>query len=137
MVRVALEVEICTIGNAPKFAPAKGEHKLNIRRTLAIVRKLFLLVLAQADGAILHAEAQQELVAVVLPVGIPFQIGAGRAEELQLHLLKLADTEDKVARRDLVSEGFSNLRDAERQLFARGALHIFKVDEDTLCGFGA
>ncbi len=62
--------------------------------------------------------------AEVLPVGEPLQIGAGLAEELQLHLLELAGTEGEVARGDLVAEGLAHLADAEGQLPAGGALDV-------------
>ena len=43
------------------------------------------------------SEAQQPVVAEGAPVLEPLQIGAGLAEELQLHLLELPDAEDEVA----------------------------------------
>ena len=58
------------------------------------------------------------------PVVEPLKVGARLAEELELHLLELAHAEDEVARRDLVAEGLADLADAERQLFARGALYV-------------
>ena len=70
------------------------------------------------------------------PVVEPLQIGAGLAEELQLHLLKLPDTEDEVARSDLVAEGLTDLAHAEGQLAPGGALGIDKVGEDALGGLG-
>ena len=66
------------------------------------------------------------------PVVEPLQIGAGLAEELQLHLLELADTENEVARRDLVAEGLTDLTHAEGQLAAGGALGVDEVGEDAL-----
>ena len=66
------------------------------------------------------------------PVVEPLQISAGFAEELQLHLLELADAEDEVARGDLVAEGFTDLAHAEGQLAAGGALGIDEVGEDAL-----
>ena len=136
MVGVALEVEVRAIRDAPELAPAEWEHELDVRGALAVVRKLLFLVLAQADARVVHAESKQELVAIIFPEMIPLEVGAGRAEELQLHLLKLADAEDEVAWRDLVAEGFTDLRDTERQFLARGAQHVFEVDKDALRGFG-
>ena len=70
------------------------------------------------------------------PVVEPLKVGARLAEELELHLLELAHAEDEVARGDLVAEGLADLTDAERQLFARGALDIVEVDKDALRGLG-
>lgn len=71
------------------------------------------------------------------PVGEPLEVGAGLAEEFQLHLFELPDAEDEVAGRDFVAEGFAYLPDAEGHALSRGALHILEVDEDALRRFGA
>ena len=128
------QVEIGAVGNAPQLAPAKGEHELNIGGGVGIVGKFFLLMIPQPEVFILDTQIQQEVVAVILPVGEPLQIGARLAEELQLHLLELTGAEDEVARGDLVAEGFSDLGDTEGQLPAGGALDVGKVDKDTLGG---
>ena len=66
------------------------------------------------------------------PVLEPLQIGAGLAEELQLHLLELPDTEDEVAGGDLVAEGLADLAHTEGQLAPGGALGVDEVGEDAL-----
>ena len=63
----------------------------------------------------------------------PFQIGIRLTEELQLHLLKLSGTEGEVTRCNLITERFSNLRNTEREFLSGSSLHIFKVNENTLC----
>ena len=68
--------------------------------------------------------------------GICLQVLAGLAEEFQLHLLELADTEDEVTGGDLVTEGFSDLAHTEGKLAAGGALDVVEVYEDTLGGLG-
>ena len=83
----------------------------------------------------LDAQTLEPLVTVVAPVVEPLQIRSRHAEELKLHLLKLADTEDEVARRNLVAEALANLAYAERQLAARRARNIREVDEDALSRF--
>ena len=94
-------------------------------------------MVAQTQIFFLDAKAQQPVLAVVLPVGEPLQVGVGLAEELALHLLKLAGTEGEVARGDLVAERLADLADAEGQLAAGRALDVRKVDEDALRGLGA
>ena len=91
-------------------------------------------MVTQTHVFFLDAEAEQEVLAGVLPVLEPFQIGARLAEEFQLHLLKLTGTEGEVARGNLVTEGLTNLCHAKRNLAAGGALYILEVYEDTLCG---
>ena len=91
------------------------------------MRQLLRIVVAQTQVLVLHAERQQEVVAVILPVLEPLEVGARLAEELQFHLLKLAGTEGEVAGRDLVAEGLADLTNAERNLLAGGALDILEV----------
>ena len=86
---------------------------------------------------LLHAEGKQELMAVILPVFVPFYLGAGLTEEFQLHLLELAGTEGKVAGGYLIAEGLAHLSYAEGQLPAGSALYVFKVYKDALRGLGA
>lgn len=61
----------------------------------------------------------------------------GLAKILDFHLLEFARAKRKVAGRDFIAERFADLRDAERQFFARRIQHIREIDEDALRGFGA
>ena len=70
------------------------------------------------------------------PVGEPFKVGSGLAEELKLHLLELPTAEDEVTGSDLVTEGLTNLRDTEGELLSRCSLNVYEVSKDTLCGLG-
>ena len=57
------QVEIGAVGNAPQFAPAKREHKLDIGGSVGVVRQLLRgIVVAQTQVLVLHAERQQEVV---------------------------------------------------------------------------
>ena len=132
-----LQVEIRAVGNAPKFAPAEGEHELDVRRRIGVMRQLLGRMVAQAKGLVGDAEGQKEVVTEIAPVREPLQILAGLAEEFKLHLLELARAEREVAGRDLVAEGFADLRDTHGQLAARRAQDVVEVDEDALCGLGA
>ena len=93
-------------------------------------------MVAHTDIFFLHTEGQEEVLAVASPVGEPFEVGAGLAEELKLHLLELTGTEDEVAGGDLVTEGLTDLTDAEGKLLTGGTSHVVEVDEDALCSFG-
>ena len=126
------QVVVGAVGHAPQLAPAEGEQELEVRGGLGVEAQLLGIVVAQAQVLVLQADAQQPVVAEGAPVVEPLQIGAGLAEELQLHLLELADTEDEVARRDLVAEGLTDLAHAEGQLAAGGALGVDEVGEDAL-----
>ena len=103
---------------------------------VGVMRKLGLLMLPQAHIFLVYAKGQHEVPAVFFPILIPVKLGAGRAEEFKLHLLKLAGTEYEVARGYLVAEGLTDLAYAERYLAAGGALHILEVYEYALRGFG-
>ena len=49
---------------------------------------------------------------------------SGRQKVLDFHLLELARAEGEVAGRDFVAKRLADLRDAKRQLFAPGSLHV-------------
>ena len=134
---VRLQVEIRAVSHAPELAPAEREEVFKVRRRLGVMRQLLRLVVAQAQVLVLDAQTFEPLVAVGAPVAEPLQIRARHAEELQLHLLELADAEDEVARRDLVAEALADLADAERQLAAGRAGDVREVDEDALRGLRA
>ena len=89
-------------------------------------------MVAQAQVVLVHAQAGEPVAAEAAPVGEPLQVRARLAEELQLHLLELADAEDEVARGDLVAEALAHLADAEGYLAAGGALDVLEVDKDAL-----
>ncbi len=102
---MAGQVVVGAVGDAPQLAPVgEREGVLDIGGGAAVEGQLCRLVVAQAQMLLLDAEAQQPVLAVVLPVLEPFQVGAGLAEELALHLLELAGAEGEVARGDLVAE---------------------------------
>ena len=130
------QVEVGPAGHAPQLAPAEGEDELEVGGGVGVVGQLLGIVVTQTQVLVLHAQAQQPLVAEVLPVGEPLQLGAGGAEELQLHLLELTGAEGEVARGDLVAESLAHLAHAEGQLAAGGALDVLEVDEDTLGSLG-
>ena len=130
------EVVVRAVGHAPQLAPAEGEEELKVRGGLGVEAQLLGVVVTQAQVLVLQADAQQPVVAEGPPIPEPLQVGAGLAEELQLHLLELADAEDEVARGDLVAEGLADLAHAEGQLAAGGALGVHEVGKDALRRFG-
>ena len=70
-----------------------------------------------------------------LPVVQPRHLIGRWHEELELHLLELAKPEDRVAGRDLVTEGLPDLRDAKRRAHPRRVQDVGEVDEDALGRF--
>ena len=84
---------------------------------------------------IAHAKGLMPCQTRLFPVVKPLHFGAGLAEKLHLHLLKLAHTEYKLAGHNFVTEGLSNLCDTERQLLTRCLLHVQEVHKDALGGF--
>jgi len=129
------QVVVGTIRHTPEFAPAEREEELEVGRRLGVEAELFRIVVAEAQVFFFDAQREQPIAAEAAPVGEPFEVGVGLAEEFEFHLLEFTHAEDEVARRDFVAEGFTDLADAERQLFAGGALDIGEVDEDALRGF--
>ena len=130
---MAAKVVIGAVGDAPQLAPVgKREGVLDIRSSAGVERQLRRLVVAQSEVFVLYAEALEPVYAVVLPVREPLKVGARLAEELALHLLKLAGAEGEVSRRYLVAERLADLADAEGQLAAGRALDVREVYEYAL-----
>ena len=132
---VLRKVVVGSVRNAPKLAPAEREQELEVGGSHGIEAQLLLGMVAAADVLLGHAKAEQPAFAVVFPVCEPVKVGAGLAEELKLHLLKLAGTEGEVAGSDFVTEGLAYLTDAERNFLSGGALNVLKVHENALRGF--
>ena len=131
------EVVIGAVGNAPQLAPiGEREGVFYIGSCAGVERKLGRLMVTQTEVFLLDAQRQQPVFAEVFPVSKPLKVGARLAEELALHLLKLTGAEDEVARGDLVTECLADLANAERQLFAGGALDVCEVYENALSGLG-
>ena len=134
---VLVKVVVGAVCNAPEFAPTEREFVFEVGGCFGVETKLFLVVVAQFEFFVVHAEIEKPLMAEVLPIVEPFKVGAGFAEKFKFHLLEFADTEDEVAGGDFVAETLADLTDAERHFLSRRALHVLEVDEDALCGFGA
>ena len=130
------QVVVGAVRHTPQLTPAEGEQELKVRGGLGVEAQLLGIVVTQTQVFVLETDAQQPVVAEGAPVIEPLQVGAGLAEELQLHLLELTDTENEVARGDLVAEGLTDLAHAEGQLAPGGALGIDEVGEDALGGLG-
>ena len=73
--------------------------------------------------------------APLAPALEPFSIRSRLHEELHLHLLEFAGSEDEVARRDLISKRLADLRDSERDLLPRGLKHVQIIHIDALGRF--
>ena len=131
------QVEVGTGGHAPQLAPAEGEHELKVGGSVGVVAQLLGVMVAQAQIFVPDTQSQQPIMAELFPVGEPLQLSARLAEELQLHLLKLAGAEGEVARSDLIAEGLADLAHAEGQLPAGSPLDVLEVDKNTLGGLGA
>ena len=136
-VDVLSEVVVRAVGDAPQLSPAEGEEELEVRGGFGVEAQLLRAMVTQAEFLVVKAEPEQPLVAELAPIGEPFEVCAGLAEKLQLHLLELAHAEDEVAGRDLVAEGFADLPYAEGHALPGGALHVLEVDKDALRRLGA
>ena len=93
-------------------------------------------MVSQTHFVFLDTKRKQPVAAEGSPVLEPIHVRAGLTEELQLHLLKLSGTEGKVAGRNLVTEGLSDLSDTEGNLLSGSTLDILEVNKNTLSGLG-
>src|SRR3712207_2826390 len=132
---VRRQVEVGAVRDALELAPLRAleaEAVLDVDGALRVVRQLLLRVLVVPQVLRRDAQVGVPAGALVDPVLVPLLVGARLDEELHLHLLELAGAEDKVARRDLVAEGFALLRDPERHLHPARLEHVLEVHEDPL-----
>ena len=61
-----------------------------------------------------------------------------RVDEIfNLHLLKLAATEDKITRRNFITKCLTLLSDTKRQIRIKTIDDVFEISEDALGGFRA
>ncbi len=126
------EVIVGTAVDTLDLLEAERHLELDICSCVGVESKL--LVVVETIVLIAHAECLVPSQAGLLPIFEPVHLRAGLAEELHLHLLEFAHTEDKLTGNDLVAESLTNLSNTKRQLLTRRALHIKEVDKDTLCG---
>ena len=103
------QVVVGPVRHAPQLAPAEGEEELEVRGALGVEAQLLGAVVTQPQVLLADVQVQQPLLAEGAPVLEPLQVGAGLAEELQLHLLELTGAEGEVARGDLVAEALAHL----------------------------
>ena len=129
------EVEVSAIVHAFDFLEAEGsaEIELHVEGGARIVRQFFLRVLMKLQPVLGEAEAAVPLHPLLLPVFEPLHVGAGLDEELHLHLLEFARSENEIAGRDLVAKCLADLGNAERNLLSRRLLHVQKIYVDPLC----
>ena len=130
------EVVVRAVRDAPELSPAEGEEELEVRGGFGIEAQLFRAVVAQTEFLVVEAQTEQPFVAEFAPVGEPFEVGAGFAEEFEFHLLEFAHAEDEVAGRDFVAEGLAYLPYTEGHALSGRALHVLEIDENALRRFG-
>ena len=105
--------------------------ELDVGGSISIVSQLIMIM--EAIVFCSEAEILMPLHAGLFPFSKPIELSTRLNEELHLHLLKLAHTENELSCHDFVTECLTNLRDTERNLHASSLLNIKIIDEDTLC----
>src|SRR5699024_5874102 len=127
---------VFTACNTPKFYPPKREFIFDNRRRVPVVAKSIFIMNEEHCILSYHVQIGEPFLCEILPIVLPFDFSARFAEELQFHLIEFTGPESEVARRNLVTERFTHLTDAERKLLAHCTLCILVVDENALCCFG-
>ena len=137
------QVEIGAVGDAFEFRGFAHKRKrvLDVGRTgafgtLRVMRQFVFIVRTQRQLFGIDTQIEIPLIARLNPFLMKARRVGRMAKILDFHLLELARAESEVARRDFVAKRLADLRDAERQLFARRGLHVVEVDENALRGFG-
>ena len=126
------QVEVGTAVNTLYLLEPKRHQELDIGCGIGVVRQLIMVV--EAVFLVTQAQCLMPFQAELFPVLEPFQLLTRTNEELHLHLLELAHTEDELTSDNLVAECLTNLRNSERNLHTARLLHVQEVHEDTLCG---
>mmetsp|Transcript_40232 Transcript_40232/g.97121 ORF Transcript_40232/g.97121 Transcript_40232/m.97121 type:complete len:219 (-) Transcript_40232:484-1140(-) len=82
------------------------------------------------------AKGNKKVLGIIHPLLMKFRpdIITRGDKVLDFHLFEFTRSEDEVSGRDLISEGLSNLCNAERNLLATATKNILEVDEDSLGG---
>ena len=124
------EVKIGPRVDSLHLAEAKGHLKLDVCCRIGIVCQLLMVV--EAVLLVPETEILVPLHPRSLPLLKPVNLRPGLHEELHLHLLKLAHTEDKLPRHDLIAERLTDLCDAEGDLHTTRLLDIEEIDKDPL-----
>ena len=132
---MTLQVEVRTAVDTLYFLEAKGHLKLDVRSCVGVVRQLLVVVVAVL--LVTEAESLVPAKTQVLPEVEPLELLTRADEELHLHLLELAHTEDELTGNDLIAEGLTDLCDTEGHLHTACLLHIEEVHEDPLSRLGA
>src|SRR5690606_18207631 len=105
------QVEVRAVVNALELLPAERELVLDVVGPLGIVSERVRAVLLETQLLRTDPERPDPFHSLRFPELEPLVVGARLDEELHLHLLELARTEDEVSRRDLVAERLADLRD--------------------------
>jgi hypothetical protein len=134
---VLFEIVVGAVGDPFEFRPAaEREVVFDIHGAFGVVRELVLGVFVAAEVLPFQAEGNVPVPALLKPVLEPLLVRARLDKVLELHLLKLAGAEDKVARCDLVPKALAYLRDPERDLYPARLQHVLEVDEHPLRRLG-
>ena len=131
------QVVVAAVCDTFELVPTPGEEIFDIGGTRAVVAQFVRVVFTHANDVFGHAEVEIPGHALGLPVVVPLLTFVWRNEVLHLHLFELTGSEDKVARRDLVTEALADLGDTKRGLLAAGVEHVHEVDEHALSGLRA
>ena len=102
------------------------------RAFFGVVGEFVLVVLTQRQVLARQTNRLPPAKTGVAPVLIPFGRFTGMNEELEFHLLELTRPERKIARRDLVAEGFADLRNPKRHAHPIAIQHIPELGKNSL-----
>ncbi len=127
------EIVVTSIVNTLEFFETKGKVILDIPSSLGVEHQVLVLMPPKIFGL----ESQRLGIvgeAFLPPFFIGFRCGTRVDEVLHLHLLKFAFAENKLSRRNFVTERLTDLRDTKRHFDPRRIEHVFEIDVDSLTG---
>ena len=135
--RVGAQIEVRPARDALQFLETEGGIPVHqVVGLLGVVGEIFPRHVKDPDVVPADADVFPPGEAVFQPTILPFVLGTGMDEELDLQHVEFADAEQEVAGIDLVAESLAHLGDAEGQLARRGGQYVVEINEDALGRFG-
>src|SRR5215207_6282386 len=102
------------------------------------MRQLILRNLIQKQILAIKTERAKPLEILFDPIVHELRVFSSRRNEiLHLHLFEFTRSQDEVSRSHFVAKRLTHLRYTKRQLTPHGSLHVQKVNEYALSGFGS
>src|SRR6185436_17935456 len=132
-----LQIKIGSVREPVQFLLPKWEIKFEIYRSLGIVSAIGIRYFQLVHTSTFNPHRIVEGMHTGPPLLKCLFPSIWANKVFNLHLLKFSRTKNKIARRNLVSKCFPDLRDSKRELGMKRINHIFEIHEYAARRLGA